>query len=574
MAMVTGMATDMATDMAMTTPNRLPGQYFLALVIIAASFPASAQQAALGGQQIPGSAISSNSAGTSGATSAAPDLAAEGSGTQSSRAFVIKPKIKFTETWTDNVSIVRTGNGKESGFITELAPGVNINAKTARLKAKLDYTLLGQFYSTPSGYSRTQNSLNSFGTLEAVEQWLFVDFSGVIAQQAKSAFGPQSPSNSSLNKNLTETATYRLSPYIRGQFAGLIEYSLRYNRSTTQASAATVSDIELSEWTGQIRGSTPFQSLRWSLDASQQSADYSLGRKTDAERLYTTATYLVVPQFSVSVSGGTESNNYASADSESHTTHGYGFDWTPTERTKISAFKDRRFFGDGHRFNISHRFTLSSIQFSDTKDVAVLPNQFMSLGLGGTYNDIAYLGCSIRYSAITDPDQFDQLVNNCVANFFAEYPQFQPNSQAVSSFLTSRATIQRRQQLAFFIQGARNTFSLMFNRNENKSILAAGAANDDFELNSINNLKQRGVTISLSHRLTALTNLNMVASRQESTGTGASSIKATTTIYQANLTTSLGAKTSGGISIRHSEFDSTTSPYTENALIGTLSVNF
>jgi uncharacterized protein (PEP-CTERM system associated) len=564
----------MAMGMAMTTTKRFPSRRILAIALAATSSAASAQQIPSGGQQVPGSAISGNSAVNASTPSSMPNLGTESSGTQNARAFVIKPRIKFTETWTDNVSIVRANNGKESGFITELAPGVNINAKTARLKAKLDYTLLGQYYSTPSGYSRTQNSLNSFGTLEAVEQWLFIDFSGVIAQQAKSAFGPQSPSSSSLNKNLTETATYRLSPYIRGQFAGLVEYTLRYNRSTTQASAATVSDIELSEWTGQIRGSTPFQSLRWSLDASQQSADYSLGRKTDAERLYATATYLVVPQFSVSVSGGTESNNYASANSESHTTRGYGFEWTPTERTKISAFKDRRFFGDGHRFSVSHRFTLSSIQFSDTKDVAVLPNQFMSLGLGGTYSDIAYLGCSLRYSAVTDPDQFDQLVNTCVANFFTENPQFQPNSQAVSSFLTSRATIQRRQQLAFFIQGARNTFSLMFNRNENKSIFAAEAANDDFDLNSINNLKQRGVTISLSHKFTELTNLNMVASRQESTGTGASSLKATTTIYQANLTTSLGAKTTGGISIRHSEFDNSANPYAENALIGTLSVNF
>lgn len=571
MAMVTGMATDMATDMAMTTPNRLPGQYFLALVIVAASFPASAQQAALGGQQIPGSAISSNSAGTSGASSAAPDLAAEGSGTQSSRAFVIKPRIKFTETWTDNVSIVRANNGKESGFITELAPGVNINAKTARLKAKLDYTLLGQYYSTPSGYSRTQNSLNSFGTLEAVEQWLFVDFSGVIAQQAKSAFGPQSPSSASLNKNLTETATFRLSPYIRGQFAGLVEYSLRYNRATTQASAATVSDIDLSEWTGQIRGSTPFQSLRWSLDASQQTAEYSLGRKTDAERLYATATYLVVPQFSVSVSGGTESNNYASANSESHTTHGYGFDWTPTERTKISAFKDRRFFGDGHRFNFTHRFTRSSISYSDTKDVAVL-NQSASVGLGATNFEFFYQLCT---QSLADLDLSpEQLQQECTArtNFFLNLSQLPANSEATASFLTSRATLQRRQQLTFAIQGVRNTLTMLLNRSEIQSLFAANGLPDDFNLNT--NIRQRGLSVNLSHRLTGLTSLNVLASRQESVSTSGSALKLTTTMYQANLTSSLGPKTTGGLSIRRTESDSTISPYTENALIGTLSVNF
>lgn len=568
--MVTAMVTAMVMDMAMRTTKRISNRHFLALVIATASCSASAQQASSGGQ-VPGSAISGNSATASGAPSSAPNLSAESSGTQNPRAIVIKPKIKFTETWTDNVSIVRANNGKESGFITELAPGVNINAKTARLKAKLDYTLLGQFYSTPSGYSRTQNSLNSFGTLEAVEQWLFVDFSGVISQQAKSAFGPQSPASSSLNKNLTETATYRLSPYIRGQFSGLVEYSLRYNRSTTQASAATVSDIELSEWTGQIRGSTLFQSLRWSLDASQQTADYSLGRKTDAERLYVTGTYLIVPQFSVSVSGGRESNNYASANSESHATHGYGFDWTPTERTKISAFKDRRFFGDGHRFNITHRFPLSSISYSDTKDVAVLPNQFASVGMG-TYFDIFYQTCTQALSGqFTDPVQLDQ---ECTTrtNLLLTQLNIPANAQAVASFLNSRATLQRRQQLTFAIQGARNTLTVLLNRNEMQSLFAANGLPDDFSVNT--DIRQRGLSVNLSHRLTSLTNLNVLASRQESQGTGGVALKVTTTMYQANLTTSLGPKTTGGLSIRHTESDSTANPYTENALIGTLSVNF
>jgi uncharacterized protein (PEP-CTERM system associated) len=570
--MVTAMVTAMVMDMAMRTTKRISNRHFLALVIATASCSASAQQASSGGHQVPGSAISGNSATAAGAPSSAPNSDAESSGTQNPRAIVIKPKIKFTETWTDNVSIVRSNNGKESGFITELAPGVNINAKTARLKAKLDYTLLGQFYSTPSGYSRTQNSLNSFGTLEAVEQWLFVDFSGVISQQAKSAFGPQSPSSSSLNKNLTETATYRLSPYIRGQFAGLVEYSLRYNRSTTQASAATVSDIELSEWTGQIRGSTPFQSLRWSLDASQQTADYSLGRKTDAERLYATGTYVIVPQFSVSVSGGRESNNYASANSESHTTRGYGFDWTPTERTKISAFKDRRFFGDGHRFNITHRFARSSISYSDTKDVSVLPNQFASVGLGSTNLDLAYQACTLAYSGqYPDPEQLNQFCT-AAANLFLSQLGLSANEQATAGFLYSRATLQRRQQLAIAIQGARNTLTVMFNRNEMQSLFASTTLPDDFS--SATGIRQRGLSVNFSHRLTGLTNLNLLASRQESVGTGVSAIEVTTTIYQANLTSSLGSKTTGGLSIRRTESDSTISPYTENALIGTLSVNF
>jgi hypothetical protein len=146
----------------------------------------------------------------------AQESGAENSGTQG-QAFVVKPRITLTETWTDNIEVGGSQNNKESGLITQLAPGVRIDAKTARLKAYFDYALIGQFYSTSSASNRTQNSLNTFGTLEAISNWMFLDFSGLIAQQAISAFGAQSPSNANINTNSTETSTYRLSPYIRGQ---------------------------------------------------------------------------------------------------------------------------------------------------------------------------------------------------------------------------------------------------------------------------------------------------------------------------------------------------------------------
>jgi uncharacterized protein (PEP-CTERM system associated) len=495
---------------------------------------------------------------------------------QSNRSFVIRPRVALTETWSDNVSLRSSQNGKESGLITELAPGIRIDANTARLKAYFDYTLIGQFYSTSSGNSQTRNSLNSFGTLEAISNWLFLDFSGVIAQQAISAFGTQSPSGAYSNNNSTETSTYRLSPYIRGQIAGNVDYSLRYSWSTTQSNASnasTVSSIDTSDWAGQLRGGTPFQSLKWSVDVTQQDATYSLGRATDAKRLYGTGTYIVVPQFRISLSGGSESNNYASQDMVTHPTYGYGFDWTPTERTQISAFKEHRFFGDGHRYSFSHRFPLSSIRYSDTKDVSVLPNQFSSVGMGTIY-DMFNQYCNQQLSSsISNPNQLTQAANACAA-YFVNRSGISPNTQVISSFLSSRATIQRSQQLALAFVGSQNTVTIQFNRNENQSILAADATNNIPLQNDPNSIIQRGFSVNFSHTLSAVSNFNVMASRQKSTGSGSSIPNATTSMYQANITSKLGARTNGGITIRHTEFDNTISPYTENAIVGTVSVIF
>ena len=472
----------------------------------------------------------------------------------------IKPRISLTETYTDNANINRTAGNKQSDFITEIAPGIHIDAHSARLKAYLDYTLRQQLYAREAGNNRSQNSLNAFGTFEAVDNWLFLDFSGLIAQQAISAFGTQSTSNTAVNSNSTETANYRLSPYIRGQLGGLADYSLRYTASATRSDNNAVSDIDLSQWAGQIRGNTAFQKLRWTIDGSQQSADYSKGRKTDAETLRTILTYSVFPQFRVALSGGWESNNYASLDQESHIMSGYGFDWTPTQRTNFSVFREKRFFGNGHDIKFGHRFPMSSIQFSDTRDVSVLPNQFATVGLGSIYD----LYFNQFASLIPDPIARATFVNTLLSQ-----NGITPNTQVVSGFTTSQATIRRTQQLSFALFGARNSITLQVNRGENQAALASASGLDSTSQSSV--IQQQGFSVNLSHRLSNLSNVNLLGSRQESTGSGANSLKATTTLYQVNVSTKLGAKTTGSLSARRSEFDSTTNPYTENALIGTVS---
>jgi len=471
-------------------------------------------------------------------------------------SWIIKPRISLTETWTDNANLNQGTNSKQSDLITEIAPGINIQARTARLKGDLDYSLRGQQYAQNTNSARTQNSLNAFGTLEAIDNWLFLDFSGVIAQQSVSAFGTQSPSNTSVNSNSTETSTYRLSPYVRGQVGGMVEYLLRYNVSTTRSDSSTASGIDISQFSGQLKGSTPFQRLRWTIDGNQQATDYSTGRTTDAETYRGMLTYSLFPELRVSASGGWESNNYASAVQESRSTHGYGFDWNPTERTQLSVFKERRFFGDGHNISFSHRFPMSSIQYTNTRDVSVLPDQFGSVGRGTVYDQYYQL-----FSGITDPVVRANFVNAFLAAF-----GINPNSQVVSSFMSSQASVQRRELLSYVIYGARNSITLLANRSESQSLLATSIGNDDFSKSTT--IRQSGLSVNFAHRLSEISNLNLLLSRQESTGGTGSSLKATTTMYQVNISTKLGAKTTGSLSVRRTEFDNSTTPYTENALIG------
>jgi uncharacterized protein (PEP-CTERM system associated) len=485
--------------------------------------------------------------------------AGSGSGPDGGRAWSIRPRISMTMTATDN-SRVGGGTRGESDLITQLAPGIRIEGRTTRLRGFFDYSLRGQHYLNDS-QSRTQNSLNALGTLEAIDDWLFIEASGIISQQSISAFGTQA--NDSLrNSNSTETATYRLSPYIRGKLGNVVDYNLRYSASTTRASASNASDVDMGQWLGRLVGSTPFHDLKWSVDASSQSTDYSKGRKTDADLIRAIANYAITPQFRLSASTGWESNNYMSLDKESRSNHGYGFDWNPTPRTQISAFKESRFFGDGHRFSFNHRFPMSSIRYSDSKDVSVLPNQFATVGLGSIY-DLYFEQFATQ---IPDPVTRAAFVNALLAASGID-----PNQQVVSGFLSSRASVQRQQQLAYVLYGARNSLTLQLNRSESSALLAA--AIDDFSQSTT--IRQRGMTISLSHRLSPLSSLNASANRQQSTGQGTgSNLKTTTTAYVVSASTKLGAKTTGSLSLRHTAFDNNTDPYTENALLGTITYTY
>lgn len=550
------MSMGMATDMVRMVSTKINQLTVLVLGVVTTSVFAQTTPGTitnLGGGIPGGSAPQTNQ------TIGAPASETNETGTLT-RAWSIKPRIGLTETLTDNAALNRAQGNKEGDLITQLTPGIRIEGQSARLKAYLDYALNAQMYAK-SDHSRTQNNLNSFATLEAVDNWVFIDANARIAQQSISAFGAQSPGTTTVNANSTETRTFGLTPSLRGQLGGLVDYSLRYNRSTTRSDASRVANIDVSEWAGQVKGSTPFSNLQWSGDASTQSVDYSTGRQTDASRLNARLTYAITPQFRIVGSGGWEQNNYASIDQQDRTTHGYGFDWNPTERTQLSAFKERRFFGDGHNINISHRFPQSSIQFSDTRDVSVLPNQFASQGYGSLYSVIA-----AQYAGLPEPAR-----TAAIQSFFLTRPTLDPNAQVTSSFLASRATIQRRQQLALVLLGARNSITLLLNRNLSQSTLAAAATTDDFSRAS--EIRQEGFIINYSHQVSSLSTLNALLSRQESTGIGSNSLRTKTNQYQLNLATKLGAKTTGSVSIRHTQSDGTIS-FKENALIGTVTYTY
>ena len=472
----------------------------------------------------------------------------------------IVPRVAVSERYTNNVRLSSTA--KQSELVTTISPGISIRSNLGRLKGSFDYSLNELIYARGSSARQSQNALNSAFVLEAIDGFAFVDFSGSISQQSISALGTPSTDGSSLNGNSTETSSFRLSPYLKGNLAGVADYEVRYGWSTTSSDSAAASDIRTNDASVRLSGSVRGGPLGWNAGWSTQDVKYNLGRTVQSDRLNGALTYAFNPQLSGSLLVSRESNNYTSAAKQSYGSAGLGLNWRLSDRTTVAAQIENRSFGQSHNISIAHRTARTAWRFSDVRDVANSPAQ-SGLTTLGSLSDLLY---SQFTSLESDPLKRAELVNR-----FMQDNGLSADAQVISNFLASTVSLQRRQEASFALLGVRDTITFVMSRGSNRSLGTFVTTFDDLATNTV--VHQSGFSVLYSHRLTPDAAMNIVASRQStsgSAGAGGTSLRA----VDVSLSTRLGRRMSGSIGARRVFFDSGTNPYTETAVTGNLNVQF
>lgn len=475
------------------------------------------------------------------------------------RVVSIVPRLSITEMVTDNALL--TSVGRQSEQITEVSPGIRITSDGARVKGYFDYSLLERLYGQGSSGRRSQNALNTFGSIEAIDGFGYLDFNGGISQQAISALGTQSVGNLFGNSNLTESSTYRLSPYLRGSFSGLMNYEARYSLTTNHSQSALVSDVKTVDILLRIEGKNTPSNFSWSADASRQNIAYSAGRSTEADVIKATLAYSLSTQLDLSLIAGQERNNYTTLDKETYGVSGFGVNWRPLEGTKFSVVRQNRSFGASHNLSFEHRTPRTAWRISDSKDVSVTPSQ-SSVGLGSIY-DLYFT----QFAAI-EPDVIKRaaLVSN-----FLQANGINPNGAVTSSFLTSAVSVQRRQDLSFAVMGIRDTVTFMATQSEGSRLDTISGVTDD--LSGVATVRQRGLSVSYAHRLTPWSAVNFLVSTQMA----ASALGLQDTTMKSvniSLSTKVGTQSNAVFGARHVVFESGTAPYTETAITGAFNLQF
>jgi uncharacterized protein (PEP-CTERM system associated) len=475
------------------------------------------------------------------------------------RAFVLTPSVSTSLVVTDNVNL--SAKDPQTDVYLQLSPGLRLQSNGGRIRGLLDYSPSVYAYSKTSEKNRVSHALNASLTTEAIEDWAFIDVGATASQQSISALGTQTADSALSTSNQTQVFSYFVSPYIKGQLFGNADYEFRLRAGQSRTESSTAADSTSEQVLLRVNGATGLSSMSWGTSLQHQVDDFSTGRRTTADRFRGSLTYAVSTQLAVSGLGGYESSNQAGSTRLNGETHGFGFNWRPTERTKFTGERERRLFGDAYSLSFEHRMPRSVYRYSASRDV--------SSGLNSSTGAVvsAYDLYFAQFASIEpDPLRRQALVNN-----FLLTNGISPNSTVAGGFLTSALTLQRRQDISVGLLGVRSSITFLLTRNDSRRLDGSGASSGD--LAAFRGVEQRAFSINLAHRLTPVSTLNLLLSEQRNSGND-SSVSNKLRLVSLSWSSKLGQKSTVSLSARHSSFESLMTPYDESAVSGLFGLQF
>lgn len=469
----------------------------------------------------------------------------------------IERRVTLGQTLSSNGNLSSNGRGEQT---TEITPGIRAVFNTPRVQGFVDYSLSALFYAQGTSGNQFRNALNANVQVNAWDNRAFVDLSGVVSNQAISAFGPQSLNGRS-STNQSETASFRFSPYLRGSFAGDTDYELRYSLQTSDTDTVTRSDI--TDQTVSLRlGSRPAgQTLGWSFNASSGATDYSRGRDTESSSAQGGLIVAVSPQLQVTLLAGVESNDIITLQKESYNTAGINVDWRPTPNTRVFVGVEDRYFGTGHNIVLEHRTGQTVWSYTDTRGVVNNPLQEGAASLGSVYDLLDSLYTQIQ----PNPVLRAQLVQTELLRL-----GLPSDALLLQNFLTSSATLDRLQRLSVALAGVRSVWTLSFFRSDSSRLDTVVSGGDDFDLNS--DIEQQGWSLNYAHRLTPLTSFNAGLTNQKSVGSSGLNLRSTTA--SVGLGTRLSRRTSASVQLQRGNYKGSSGTYNDTAISGFITHRF
>ena len=476
--------------------------------------------------------------------------------------------IDGAATVTDNVLLGPSSN-REGDIILSATPAIGLARNGGRLKANARYSPSLITYVAGTRDATVRNALSANGTLEAIENFLYVDGRASIYQTFLSPFGAQPGDLGTSTTNRAEQTILGLSPYIRGRLSGGSQYQVRadfsYSTFNTTNRPDVYGNILNATWNGtQDRFFVPGVEYNYSSTqfGSQLPFVSQLGRLRLAANVDT--------DLQVFATGGYETNDFVLTQQDG-TIYGGGFNWRPSPRTRLKASSERRYFGNSIDIEASYRTGLTAWTLNAARRAVTSQQQLP--GVTSTSGIRSALD-SLLAPTIPDPIEREREVERILmqsglaSSLSGPVPLYSPRVTLVESIDPSIAILGIRTTV---------TFNVFWRRTTPLTTSIDPSVVDVFS--NLGVITQRGFGVSASHKLDPALAMDASATRSMSVGasttSGAPDAETTQSIFRVGLTRQISPKTYGTAGLRWQILDSNVSAgYRERAVLFSVVHNF
>ena len=474
----------------------------------------------------------------------------------------VAPFVRLTETITDNARLLNDREAK-SDWITQISPGVSVEARGSRVSGALSMSANANHYGNKTSPDATHLALNGSGKVTAWENHLYVDLFGSISRMGGSLFDAR-PADSVTGSNQTQLSVFNISPYLTGRFGSTGSVQLRYTMGISDTDSAAMSKNTSQSWSFNASDPRMTGFLGWGFSFMDRTSDSSGSvRQLKQQTSRFTGMAQAMPDLMLRLIVGAESNNYR-ASNQNSTIYGVGADWTPTLRTRVSATVEDRFFGTGYLLSADHRSSQMAYLISYKKDASTTSGSVLD---AMTLYDLLMFQYTSRYPNVSEREAF---VRQLIAS---QAPGQADRVLAAQSVLTNTTFLDDRLQVGVTYSAPRSSIGLMVFQSTRDNLVDRDYAVSN-DLHAGSQLRSTGAALNLSHQLSALTTLNASFSSTRSRNEGSVNQSSNSRALIAGLSSRLTPKASGTLNIRRNEGRASTGDFSENAVVGSLAIQF
>lgn len=493
-------------------------------------------------------------------------LVVSGSMSAYAESWRIIPEVGVGETYSTNMALTDNATAKE-GWITTVTPALRVSGVGSRVQAYLDYRHDESYYQGLPSSNTGRDYLSSYATLEAIDNWMYVDAAVAVTPRSKSLFSPNTTTSSNAVGNQDETRVTQISPNIRGRLFGNADYLLRVTNIDARSTNANFGRARANQLLGSLRKPAGQGTIGWFADGNGVRVDSSTAGERSDDRVRGGVILPALPHLNILAFAGRERTDFASNGTESYASPGVGFEWRPSEHTQAIGMREKRFFGEGHTFSFAHHTLHTAWRYTDVKDAAALPIGLAGFNRGSVYELMA----DLLTVSIADPVARDNAARARTDQVGG------PTGTGVDAtgVLVSRIYLDRTRQASLALLGTRSIVTLILQQRD-EQLLQNGAPSihDDFALSP--DIRDRVTFVSWIHRLTPLLDLNLSTAYARRRGLSATNLEATQRSGIAALNVRLSPTARGSVAVRVMSFSSFEGDagIHERALIGTLTQRF